>query len=106
MGPALQEEGGSLCIPSQPVILDHSAKSLRRRCALAPCFRRLSCEQPNGEARGRWGGNKVHVPTEVSELLVDTLESHGDVFCVVLRVVLCGSGGAVLRRECGWVVKK
>ena len=43
----------------------------------------------NGEARHRRGEEGVHVPTEVSELLVDTLESHGDLFCVVLWVVGC-----------------
>lgn len=44
----------------------------------------LSCEQTGGQ-RGRAGGQ--HVPAEVSELLVDALESHGCVCGVRVWVV-------------------
>lgn len=62
-----------------------------------PAF--ADCRASRRQGPRCWEGIRVDVPTEVSEFLVDTLESHGDVFCVVLWVVVCG--GAVSRRECG-----
>lgn len=73
------------------------ARPPRSVAAGAPRIGSLSCEQTG---RPRRGSKRDHVPAEVSELLVDTLESHGG--CVggvvwgrVREVVVCGraSGG-------------
>jgi hypothetical protein len=75
-------------MPSQPGVRE---ASVRGCCVFAllkhPAFADRHASKwrgpPSQESRGR-----DHIPTEVSELLVDTLESHG-VVCVVLWV-LCG----------------
>lgn len=73
-----------------------SGASLRRhRHAWAPRHCRLSCEQaarPTVEGERK----RVHVPTEVSELLVDALESHG---CCVYVCGLVWEGIAVVAVE-------
>lgn len=109
MGPALQEEGGSLCIHGQPTLSTTEGKSLettaqRRAVVLLehPALeggRASKRQQTAGVAEEGRGG---HVPTEVCELLVDALEGHGVVWCAI-----CGAdGGVVLRRECGWAVEE
>jgi hypothetical protein len=74
MGPAEQEEGGSLrvyCQPNVPGIMVLSG-------CTAPHVRAKERAALSTEGRG-------HVPTEVRKLLVDALESHG--YCAGLFVV-------------------
>lgn len=83
MGPALQEEGGSLRIQSQPsvpgIAQSRGAIAMLEHPALADCRASRRRGPPL-----RKGGKVANVPTEVSELLVDTLESHDGVCGVVL----------------------
>lgn len=88
MGPALQEEGGSLCIWSARIPSQERSVAAPSPCSITPLSQTVV--RANGEAAAAGGRHGVHVPTEVSEFLVDALESHGDVFCVVWRGALCG----------------
>lgn len=40
------------------------------------------------EGGGKGGGGRGHVPTEISEFFVDTLESHGVMWCGVVDLVV------------------
>ena len=117
MGPALHEEGGSLWRQSQravrflrgnlrratatqrhthtrthPAIAGGRASKRRRPPSVAGPGR-----AGQGRAEGR--GERGHVPTEVSELLVDALESHGVVWLWVWGgLVVVGAGGGVAQR--------
>jgi len=93
MGPAEQEEGGSLQVPCQP---DISSLWCCESRALRP---RRSAPQPVAVMRAKERasplvGQVYHVPTEISKFLVDALESHG--YCVGVQIV-CGSGLRLLR---------
>ena len=79
MGPALQDEGGSLWSRSVMSESQHrrAAADVYRGSAAPHCG--LSCEQTSGQSGGEGG---QHIPAQVSELLVDALEGHGNV-CVV-----------------------
>lgn len=90
MGPAEQEEGGSLYHSQSGVIeagLHGDCKWVRRGSVAAPhCGQ--SCEQTS---RRRGGQDGQDIPAQVSELLVDALESH--VVCVC--VCVCREEGVV-----------
>lgn len=103
MGPALQDEGGSLRVYVSQMFKGSGATT----AALSPCSSTPHSQtvmRANGRVRRRRAEERVHVPTEVSEFLVDTLEGHGDLWVVLLWVGWCS--GAVLRRERGWVVEE
>jgi hypothetical protein len=90
MGPAEQEEGGSLQIPCQPNILKGwwvSRGCIAINTAQQPHRRRLSYEHAG---KPRLCG-RDDVPAEVSEFLVDALESHDCVYvgwCVCVECCL------------------
>lgn len=89
MGPAEQEEGGSLQYRvSDMGYPGEMVKLWRQFEASAPRSRRASCEQTIGGAVEK---GPRDIPAEICEFLVDALESHGyGCVCVVGRMLSRG----------------
>ena len=77
MGPAEQEEGGSLEVLCQPNIpLGMISRGSDVACSrMAPHFVAAHASKRASEPRSRDKGH--YVPAEIGKLLVDALESHG-----------------------------